>query len=66
MLSGEAGVLHSLVISKIRLSKTCQSPQGCSLCQNLGQMAEGKAVFTVVHSSNTGHASTAAEKSVFK
>lgn len=29
---------------------------GCNLSQNLEQMAEGKAVLTAVHSSNTGHA----------
>lgn len=66
MLGGKAGVLHPPVVSKIRLSKTCQNPRGCNLFQDLEQMAEGKAILAVVHSSNTGHASTASEKSVFK
>lgn len=66
MLGGEAGVLHPLVLSKIKLSKTCQIPWGYNLSQNLEQMAEGKAILTVVHSSNTGHASSASANSVFK
>lgn len=47
VLGGEAGVLHPLVLSKIRLSRTCQNPQGCNLSQNLEQMAEGKAILAV-------------------
>lgn len=66
MLIGEPGVLHPLVVSKNWQVLHSLSPQGCNLSQNSEQMAEGKAILTVVHSSNTGHASTAAENSVFK
>lgn len=65
MLGGKAGVLTHLWYQKSGSPKLARI-HGDVMFQNLEQMAEGKAILAVVHSSNAGHASTASEKSVFK